>query len=175
MWRFLMIITILLNSCVNSEVKSAQIIKESINEKIIFPPLNAKIIGRDTLCMSLLESKYKMVVYVDSVGCTSCKLHLLDWHEWINKYKYYKQLGFIFIVSQKDYTEFEWQQKINQFDYPVFYDMNCEFNKLNVVSEDNRFHVFLLNEENRIMVIGDPIENPRMYKIYDRIISKLDK
>ena len=35
--------------------------------------------GKDTVDFSLADADYKVVTYIDSVGCTSCKLQLLRW------------------------------------------------------------------------------------------------
>ena len=39
-----------------------------------------KSIDRDTLCISPNSTPYKILVYTDSIGCTSCKLHLYKWN-----------------------------------------------------------------------------------------------
>lgn len=35
--------------------------------------------GRDTIQAGIINSKYSIITYVDSVGCTSCKLALNRW------------------------------------------------------------------------------------------------
>ena len=35
--------------------------------------------GKDTVDFSLADADYKVVTYIDSVGCTSCKLQLPRW------------------------------------------------------------------------------------------------
>ena len=48
-------------------------------EKIIFTPLNAKIMGEDTIIPHILDHKYKILTYIDTTGCTACRLKLFDW------------------------------------------------------------------------------------------------
>ena len=54
-------------------------------EKIIFTPLNAKIMGEDTIIPHILDHKYKILTYIDTTGCTACRLKLFDWKLFIKE------------------------------------------------------------------------------------------
>ena len=69
--------------CKNDQLSTEieKIVKEWTGKKIIFPQdVFCKSIDRDTLCISPNSTPYKILVYTDSIGCTSCKLHLYKWN-----------------------------------------------------------------------------------------------
>ena len=71
----------LFSSCKESEKdKIARLVEEWEGKEILFPALFLFTIqGKDTVVLSLADADYKVVTYIDSVGCTSCKLQLLRW------------------------------------------------------------------------------------------------
>ena len=58
----------------------AQVVKEWMGKEIRFPDgLTCTHMGKDTACIDLYSESYKILLYVDSAGCTSCRLNLFDW------------------------------------------------------------------------------------------------
>ena len=49
-------------------------------------------------------------------------------------------------------------------------DENDSFNKLNHFPSDMTFQTFLLNWNNKVLAIGNPIHNPKIRELYIRII-----
>ena len=72
---------LLFSSCKESEKdKIARLVEEWEGKEILFPAHSFFTIqGKDTVDFSLADADYKVVTYIDSVGCTSCKLQLLRW------------------------------------------------------------------------------------------------
>jgi uncharacterized protein (DUF169 family) len=74
-------ISILLFSCHSNKnndkkEKLTLIVKEWQNKTIQIPsgPIEYKIAGRDTVCSDVWDKPYKILTYIDSIGCTGCKL-----------------------------------------------------------------------------------------------------
>ena len=87
MIKYLFILSIsliLLSSCSNLEKKRqvASIIEQWIGKEILYPEETVFTVqDGDTLDNVLLkEYSYTIVNYVDSTGCTSCKLQLPRWN-----------------------------------------------------------------------------------------------
>ena len=80
---YLLFFLCLLCSCKESEKeKIARLVREWDGKEISFPPHSVFTIqGKDTIDFSFADAEYKIVTYVDSVGCTSCKLQLPRWKE----------------------------------------------------------------------------------------------
>ena len=76
---FLSLISIL--SCEESRRDEiARLVKEWDGKEIRFPECPIFTIqGRDTVEHPFHEAEYKVVSYIDSIGCISCKLHLDRW------------------------------------------------------------------------------------------------
>lgn len=92
--------------CKNDQLSTEieKIVKEWTGKKIIFPQdVFCKSIDRDTLCISPNSTPYKILVYTDSIGCTSCKLHLYKWNAIIKEVNDEWQVllifNFIFILK----------------------------------------------------------------------------
>lgn len=150
-----------------------QVVRRWVGREILFPKLEAKIEGRDTLCNDLLEQKYKILVYIDSVGCMSCKFKLLEWQKYINNMKVISDsVGFIFVVSSINYKEFENIQRTNHFYYPVFYDSKFQLDSINDLPKDFWFQVFLLDKTNHVMAIGNPVLNSSIHNLYKKIVKE---
>ena len=75
-------------SCNNEQKKKEKQILQLVNEwqgkQIVFPE-NAVFTRylTDTTDFQIPQSEYKVLVYVDSTGCTSCKLKLNKWKKLI--------------------------------------------------------------------------------------------
>ena len=68
----------LLVSCSESREEAVyRLVKEWTGKEIKFPEHSVFTVqGKDTVDFTFQDADYKVLVYVDSVGCTSCKLQL---------------------------------------------------------------------------------------------------
>ena len=57
------------------------------------------------------------------------------------------------------------------FSYPVCIDEKDSFNLLNKFPKDNRFQTFLLDKNKKVVAIGNPINNPQIKELYQKIIQ----
>lgn len=166
---------LILASCKDANRKHAESIwEEWENKEILFPEhLVFSIQGKDTTNYSIKNREFKIVVYVDSVGCTSCKLHLPRWANLIQQVDSMTShsVEFLFFFFPKEGRDIYHTLRMEKFDYPVCMDESDSFNKLNHFPSDVRFQTFLLNKENRVIAIGNPVHNPKIKELYLNIIS----
>ena len=109
-----------------------KILKEWTNREIIFPNLETKYMGKDTILPNMLNHEFKILHYIDTIGCTNCHLQLFDWKLYMKELKSSSiDIALIFVVFTKNYEEFEIIQRNNHFFYPVIYDYNGLLNKKN--------------------------------------------
>ncbi len=135
--------------------------------------LDVRASGRDTSCYDLLEKKMKWGVYVDSSGCTPCKMNLYQWKQVMSEYKnYFDSLAFVFIIHSENPKKIDIICEQNQFDYPVFYDRFGKMGKLNDLPHDVALQTFLLDEENKIKLIGNPLLYPKLMDLYTDVICE---
>ena len=108
-YYFIFLLLSFLTGCKESEKeKIARLVKEWDGKEISFPPHSVFTIqGKDTIDFSFADAEYKIVTYVDSVGCTSCKLQLPRWKEFMHEVDSLVQgkVPFVFYFHPKDVKE----------------------------------------------------------------------
>lgn len=170
-FKNLVIFFLLLISCDNRKSYLINTLKEYSGNKIIFnDTLETKIYGKN-IDNFLIKGNYTILNYIDSSGCSACRLKLYQWKllkEELDSINL--NLNFIFVIWTKDYKEIEYLQKVNQVNIPIIYDYNGSFIKENRIPDILGLQTFLLDEENRITILGNPVENEKVKKL---IISEL--
>jgi hypothetical protein len=155
----------------------AHLVTEWQGKEIVFPdnPVFTRYVV-DTVDYQIPETAYKVLVYVDSVGCTNCKLQLHKWKELI-AYTDSATGGtvpFLFFFHAKDYREINHLLKKDDFDLPVCLDKEDKLNKLNKFPSDITFQTFLLDKDNKVVVIGNPVHNLAVRDLYIKQITGKD-
>jgi len=181
MYRFLYIVLILFffSSCKDTKKDRAyQMMKEWLGKEIIYPPgMRFTVLDKDT-CIneSIFNTKYKIVAYVDSVGCISCKLNIQRWKELIAFFDSIDlgRVSIQLIFQPYKTNDLYLMLRRNRFLSPFFIDREREFYKMNHLSFELDFRTFLLDKQNRIIAIGNPVQNSRVKDLYIKII-KSDK
>lgn len=168
-------------SCKNEQKEKEKHIAQLVNEwqgkQIVFP--ENLIFTRyltDTTDFRIPQSEYKVLVYVDSIGCTSCKLQLHKWKELIEYTDSVTQekVPFLFFFHSKDYKEIRYLLKRDGFDRPVCIDMDDRLNKLNKFPADMTFQTFLLDKNNKVAALGNPVHNTAIKDLYLKQITGKD-
>lgn len=172
-------ICIFLSSChPSSKEHIVQLVEEWQGKEVRFPEKPVfTILLRDTVNYQIPESEYKVLVYVDSIGCTSCKLQLPKWKEFIACVDSVSggQIPFLFFFQSKDNQELRYILRRDNFRLPVCVDSQNEFGKLNQFPSEQMFQTFLLDKDNRVKVIGNPIHNLSVKDLYLREIKGIQK
>ena len=163
------------SSCQNpGQEHITQLVKEWQGKEVRFPetPVFTRQLS-DTVDYRIPEAEYKVLVYVDSIGCTSCKLQLPKWKEFIAYVDSVSggQVPFLFFFQSKDNKELRYILKRDNFRLPVCVDSQNEFGKLNRFPSELMFQTFLLDKDNRVKVIGNPIHNLSVKELYLKEIA----
>lgn len=113
-------------------------------------------------------------MYIDSVGCTACKLKLSRWKTFISQIDSIpnKNISYVFYFMPKSIIEVQCLLKQCDFKVPVCIEKKDEINKLNNFPDNIMFQTFLLNKENEVVLIGNPIHNDAVKKLYIETIRK---
>ena len=157
-----------------------QLVNEWQGKQIVFPK-NAVFTRylTDTTDFRIPQSDYKILIYVDSVGCTSCKLKLDKWKELIEYTDSvtHGNVPFLFFFHPKNIKEIHYLLKRDGFDHPVCIDINDMLNKLNKLNKfrtDMTFQTFLLDKNNKVIIVGNPINNQNVKDLYLKQITGKD-
>ena len=81
-----------------------------------------------------------------------------------------RSVSFAFFLFPTDVEEMKFMLDCDLPDYPVCIDADNRIGRLNEFSSDK---YFLLDEHNRVVLVGNPVSSPQMEKSYwDEIIDK---
>lgn len=167
---FIILTIIALSSCKDSpKDEIARLVKEWDGKEIRFPESPVFTIqGKDTVDFSFRNAEYKVVSYVDSIGCISCKLQLDRWKDFIHEVDSLtgEAVPFILCLHHPDVKEMQRVTWKDEFKYPVFIDEMGTFDALNHFPTNMMFQTFLLDKNNKIVAIGNPILNPMVKELY---------
>lgn len=114
-----------------------------------------------------LAKPLKIVTYLDKNSCSECALRiLLRWEELLHEISG-DLVGFIPVVYPNDLSDLTDALQILQINFPLFYDVENIFlnmNKLEKTLARNR--TFLLDSNNKIIVIGEPLASQKLWQVY---------
>ena len=167
---YILLLLSLLTACKeNNKEKFALLVQEWQGKEIVFPQNMAFTrFVTEPVDYRIPDAEYKVLVYVDSIGCTSCKLQLPKWKELIAHVDSATNgnIPFIFVLQSKDDRELRYILKRDNFDRPVCIDRNNRFDELNQFPQDITFQTFLLDKDNKVKVIGNPVHNLAVRDLY---------
>lgn len=166
----ILLLTIFLSACQDKQKEIITLlVKEWQGKQILFPEnMVFTRFASDTTNFVIPTSDYKVLVFVDSIGCTSCKLQLSRWKEFIRYTDSISQknIPFLFFFQFDDQWEIHSLLIRENFDKPICLDRSDSLNQLNHFPKDIRFQVFLLDKNNKVVVIGNPVHNPNVKELY---------
>lgn len=167
------------SSCKKSKLKDDAIktITEWTGKEIKFPKgITCTSMGKDSACIDLYSDNYKIVLYVDSLGCTSCRLKLAEWKKIMDEsgsiFNRKPEFIFFFQPKKRDEKELQFLFKQHGFRHPVFIDRENEINQLNNFPSKSEHQCFLLDKDNKILIVGNPTFNPGIRTLYKKVITE---
>ena len=166
-------------SCQKNKRKeeALKIVREWTGKEIKFPKeLNFISMANDTTCVDVQNDNFKILLYVDSLGCTSCRFNLSEWKKIMQESDtaLIRKPEFIFIFQTKTGDEKELQSLLrkNRFLHPVLIDKNNEIEKINKFPSNPEYQCFLLNKDNKVLLIGNPSLVSGIWILYKRVITE---
>lgn len=165
---------ILLISC-NKNTRNKDIVNfilEWKDKEIVFPKKVCYMLKGDTLNFELSKDKYKIISYIDSVGCVSCKLNIGGWKKLIQYSDSILKdsLQYLLIFSPENISYISYILEKEGFSYPVCFDLNDSLKILNNFPIEMQYQTFLLNKTNKVVAIGNPVIVPQIKELYSKII-----
>ena len=164
-----------LASCQESREEAMhRLVSEWSGKEIKFPARSVFTIqGKDTVDWEFSNADYKVVTYIDSVGCTSCKLQLPRWKKLVAEVDSLMngRVPFLFYFHPKDMKELSYLLRRDRFTYPVCFDERDGLNRLNQFPMDMTFQTFLLDKDNKVVAMGNPVHNPKVKELYLGLIT----
>lgn len=147
-------------------------VTELMNKQLKLNNMNFTILGKDTTSFDVNSYQYKIFTYIRQSECISCNLKLKEWKKYIKEIKrYYPNVGFVFYYPIKSKKEITYFLEDENFSYPVCIDPEDHLNIVETFPHDIRLQTFLLDKDNKIIAIGNPIINSSINDLFVSIIK----
>jgi hypothetical protein len=165
-------------SCKNKVKNDAiKIVAEWKDEEIKFlEGLLCFSMGGGTTCVDLYSDHCKIMLYVDSPDCTSCRLKLSEWKKIMQEsdtvFIRYPEFVFFFQPKKNDEKELAFLFRQHGFRHPVFVDRENEIGKRNGSLSNPEYQCFLLDMDNKVIIVGNPTLNPGIWTLFKKIITE---
>ncbi len=131
---------------------------------------------RDSLTEDVL---LRLVFYVDSLNCQTCRMSQFAQYERIKgRNDRMSGIEFIYIINSTPLNkEFLYAQLCNaRIKGTVYLDTCNAFLQANPhVPENTLFHTFVLDEKDKVVLIGDPFKNKKMERLLLKVIEQESK
>ncbi len=154
---------------------------ESFCKETIYIPSEFDILQDGVLLDSLqqpLTDKIKFILYFSADRCTSCTIGKLSDYEKIVKLKIKGLFSPIIIFSPKEdaweYKTLITDLKVQSLPYPIYIDRHNKFQQQNPkLPEDTRYHTFLLDKNNRVVLVGNPLASDAMWTLFKSTLDNM--
>lgn len=177
-WKFIFFwLTLLSAGCSNYRIKKE--LEQFVNSTVEIPSMEMVLNGKSVSPLFKHQTlNIKLLVYYTSPkGCLSC---------WISHlYNFERTFGTeintaftpIVIISLDDDSTYKdvFNQLISQPHlYPIYIDKTHLFEQVNInLPTDFRFHTFLLDKNNRVVLVGNPLSGGAMEKLFKSTLDNM--
>lgn len=149
-----------------------------LNREIIIPDsLVFTRFATDTVPFDYGQKPYRILVYGDSSGCTGCELQLKGWVRLMKEFEEIvpNQIEYLFILFPNDKQKLKTILQNERFYYPICIDEYDKTNTLNCFPKQKEAQPFLLDANNEVKVIGNPVYNPQIEELYKAELASFAK
>ncbi len=147
-------------------------LKEYYGRQLILPKRTWYFKGEEISVETLYP--LSIVIYYDLSDCLPCKSKEFSlWLPFLNEIRNDSMpINIIPICASCDDTFIYALYKSNDINIPCIWDNRKEFEKYNTLPNNPLYHTFLLDENNKILLMGTPLYNPKLWQNYKKIITK---
>lgn len=155
-----------------SSKNNISIVLKYRNKQIYFPE-NLLIINNETQTDNNVfkSPNLKIITFING-NCSVCIEHMTYWKKFIEmKELKSNDVEFITILISQNLDTFYEINKYLKFNYSIIYDKDDVIRKNNMLNDYELTKFLLLDSDNKILLIGDPISNPKVKDIYLEVIK----
>lgn len=159
--------------------KPAQIraqLNRMIGHTIVLPERITCVYKGDVFPMEdSIRNKAKLVIYIDSSECHTCRLSQLPNYERLyHLADSTKKFDLVIMLGNTHFESITLVQYLSDLnlDNPIYVDNERVFRFNNpIIPDESLFHTFFLTSDNKIKFVGDPIHNERVMAILERTLK----
>lgn len=179
-YKYLLFLYIFLCSCQNRDTMKI-CISEMMSKKVHIPHDSMIYVSfkeetdKVTYWKNVQRCKYKYIMYVSKERCSTCMIDKLAlWNEMLGLRKQNK-LQIIFIISSNKEKVEDVRTSFYKsgVEYPIMIDTCNIFARHNPhIPKNHIYHTFLLNSNDSIKLVGDPIHNEKIHALMNKIVCQ---
>jgi hypothetical protein len=145
-----------------------------MGKEILFPSDMLFQVQKDYINYNFSDADYKIVTYIDSTDCIPCQMKLEPWNNLVAEFKSIQDIdfNFVMILQGSDAKTIENNLTEHNFLNPICIDKNKLFDKANKLPKNKKYDTFLLDADNKVIAIGNPVASPKIKELYKKIILK---
>ena len=140
--------------------------EEWIGREILFPDSMMTVSGE---MIAPPTADFTIVSYYDSTGCTGCRMKLPFWNEFMNKVdsvKGGKSVELTMVAATDNLKELKHLVRLNSFSGTMLHDPADSIKRLNSFPDIVELQTFLLDRDNRVIAMGNPVANGGIERLY---------
>lgn len=175
----LFVYCLLFTACKDSKQKMQDDIRHMQSSPISMPYSDMVCWAEDSISPIELcqKAKLKLVHYVDSVQCTTCYLQKIAQHNKLYQLEHESNLRFVnvFVIAPGSKTKqsllSDYKNKL--LPQVLFVDTARIFARKNkAIPSEEMYHTFLLNENDSVILVGNPVIYPKIAKMFHSIVKE---
>ncbi|MDE6153702.1 MAG: hypothetical protein K2G21_06095 [Muribaculaceae bacterium] len=172
--RLIISFVVILSSCCNNSIENE--IKNFKSQKIDLKLDELQLLTGEIVSSN--SKKLKLVVYTDSTECTSCRIfQMYLWNDFLEKTLSVKDsIDVLFVFNTTDDINVDVIKDIS----PYLHGARLYLDSLGTIKNNNEYfpksndlHTFLLDRDNNVILIGDPIKNVAIEDLYNKVFAQL--
>lgn len=146
-----------------TENKLSKELQKWINQKLTIEK-GIEVFDRD----SISDKSYRILIYVDDQGCTTCKLRLSEWHQFRQLLEALApgKIAYQLLFDGKQIDEIRFLLKTHAWDNPLYWDREGKMNKKYNFPKNEAFRCFLLDKDERVLLVGNPVYSEAIRELY---------
>ena len=115
-------------------------------------------------------NELKMVVFADTTDCSQCYIsHLKQWNDLLPLERKYPDLSFCFVIEARK-NEVKYLSELLR-DCGLYHTIYIDtahvlLNENPHLDVPSAFHTFLLDGDNRVVLVGNPLDNPNVENLF---------
>jgi len=125
-----------------------------------------------------LDKKNRLVVFVDSSECTKCRISNFIRYGGaveLSENGCPFEVLFLLSIAPESYAEMVEYVQLSGLDFPVYIDETNAFRSLNpAVPDDSRYHSILIDDEGKVLFVGNPSAGETMWGLFQKAVSGLE-
>lgn len=157
-------------SCSSGKTDYESAVLEWTGREIVFPD-SLSLVGGGTFVKE--PSDFTIVAYYDSKGCTGCRMRLPKWVELMHMIDSESLYDVDVCILTGGHIGNDLRITLNQLGLGqnVIVDDKNLFQQSNNLEEAPELQTFLLDSENKVLLVGNPLDMPPLKPLYMRTLG----